>query len=146
MQHAPRNSVPPRRHLNRAARLFHLGKQRGLVLQRPVPTPLNPAQYFHFGHTPPSWSYRRYGLLYVGRDRVDLHHHLQTVTTPFNVLGQVELCSGSVTLEKLNESLRSGNQPRPAWPSPGHSGDDDRGADLAKAVCVAWSAPDRPCG
>jgi 2-oxoglutarate/2-oxoacid ferredoxin oxidoreductase subunit beta len=45
-------------------------------------------------------------LLYVDRDPMDLHHHLQTVTTPFNALGEAELCPGSGVLEKLNGSLR----------------------------------------
>ena len=46
------------------------------------------------------------GLLYVDPDPSDLHHHMNTVTTPFNALGEAELCPGSAALGKLNASLR----------------------------------------
>ncbi len=46
------------------------------------------------------------GLLYVDPDPEDLHSHMKTVDTPFNELDDVALCPGSVTLEKLNASLR----------------------------------------
>jgi len=46
------------------------------------------------------------GLLYVDPDPVDLHAHLNTVQTPFNRLGEKELCPGSSALEKINGSLR----------------------------------------
>ena len=46
------------------------------------------------------------GLLYVDPEPDDLHHHMNTVRTPFNALGEAELCPGSATLDKLNASLR----------------------------------------
>ncbi len=46
------------------------------------------------------------GLLYVDPAARDLHQHLSTIETPFNVLGERELCPGSGTLEKINASLR----------------------------------------
>jgi len=46
------------------------------------------------------------GLLYVDADPTDLHSHLKTASTPFNRLGERELCPGSATLEKINASLR----------------------------------------
>ncbi|MFL6623451.1 MAG: 2-oxoacid:ferredoxin oxidoreductase subunit beta [Sulfurifustaceae bacterium] len=46
------------------------------------------------------------GLLYVHPDSVDLHEHLETVETPLNSLGERELCPGSVTLDRINASLR----------------------------------------
>jgi len=46
------------------------------------------------------------GLLYVAPDSEDLHAHLNTVATPFNKLGEKELCPGSATLEKINATLR----------------------------------------
>ena len=46
------------------------------------------------------------GLLYVDPDSSDLHGHLNTVDTPLNRLAERELCPGSVTLEKINASLR----------------------------------------
>ncbi len=46
------------------------------------------------------------GLLYVDPDSVDLHDHLETVSTPLNALTEKELCPGSAALAKLNASLR----------------------------------------
>src|SRR5437867_3151742 len=46
------------------------------------------------------------GLLYLSPDSEDLHAHLNTVETPFNKLGEKELCPGAAMLEKLNASLR----------------------------------------
>jgi 2-oxoglutarate ferredoxin oxidoreductase subunit beta len=46
------------------------------------------------------------GLLYVDPEPVDLHAHLNTVDTPFNRLGEKELCPGSAMLDKINASLR----------------------------------------
>jgi len=45
---------------------------------------------------------------------VVLYHHLQMMRTSFNALAEAELCPGSLTLEKLNGRVCSGNQPRPA--------------------------------
>jgi 2-oxoglutarate ferredoxin oxidoreductase subunit beta len=46
------------------------------------------------------------GLLYVEDDAEDLHGHLNTIEAPLNTLGEKELCPGSVTLDKINASLR----------------------------------------
>ena len=46
------------------------------------------------------------GLLYVDPDPVDLHHHMNTVETPFNELTEAELVPGAGALAKLNASLR----------------------------------------
>ncbi|MDQ2972587.1 MAG: thiamine pyrophosphate-dependent enzyme, partial [Pseudomonadota bacterium] len=46
------------------------------------------------------------GLLYVEADAPDLHAHLQTVDTPFNRLGDAQLCPGSAVLKKINAGLR----------------------------------------
>jgi 2-oxoglutarate ferredoxin oxidoreductase subunit beta len=46
------------------------------------------------------------GLLYVERDAVDLHHHLNTVEAPLNTLSEKDLCPGSAALERINASLR----------------------------------------
>src|SRR6267378_734494 len=46
------------------------------------------------------------GLLYVDPDAEDLHAHLNTVETPFNKLGEKELCPGAGMLEKINAALR----------------------------------------
>jgi 2-oxoglutarate ferredoxin oxidoreductase subunit beta len=46
------------------------------------------------------------GLLYVHPDSGDLHEYLSTVETPLNQLSERELCPGSVTLDRLNASLR----------------------------------------
>ena len=46
------------------------------------------------------------GLLYVQAEAEDLHVHLNTVETPFNRLGEKELCPGAGMLEKINASLR----------------------------------------
>ena len=46
------------------------------------------------------------GLLYVDPQPDDLHQQMNTVHTPFNALGEAELCPGSATLDKLNASLR----------------------------------------
>ena len=36
----------------------------------------------------------------------DLHHHMNTVSSPFNELDEAVLCPGSTALDKLNASLR----------------------------------------
>ncbi len=46
------------------------------------------------------------GLLFVEQDSEDLHHHLGTIETPLNQLGDRELCPGSEALDRLNASLR----------------------------------------
>lgn len=46
------------------------------------------------------------GLLYVDPEPRDLHAHLNTVATPFNQLGEAELCPGNAALEKINAALR----------------------------------------
>jgi 2-oxoglutarate/2-oxoacid ferredoxin oxidoreductase subunit beta len=46
------------------------------------------------------------GLLYVDPDPEDLHHHMNTVATPFNELTEAELIPGAAALERLNVSLR----------------------------------------
>jgi 2-oxoglutarate ferredoxin oxidoreductase subunit beta len=46
------------------------------------------------------------GLLYVDPEPEDLHAHLNTVETPFNMLSEKELCPGAGMLEKINASLR----------------------------------------
>ncbi|HET7763941.1 MAG TPA: 2-oxoacid:ferredoxin oxidoreductase subunit beta [Burkholderiales bacterium] len=46
------------------------------------------------------------GLLYLSPEAEDLHAHLNTVETPFNRLGEKELCPGAGVLEKINASLR----------------------------------------
>ena len=46
------------------------------------------------------------GLLYLAADAEDLHAHLNTCETPFNRLGEKELCPGAGMLEKINAALR----------------------------------------
>ncbi len=46
------------------------------------------------------------GLLYLAADAEDLHAHLNTVETPFNKLGEKELCPGAGMLEKINAAMR----------------------------------------
>jgi len=46
------------------------------------------------------------GLLYLDTNSEDLHAHLNTVETPFNTLGEKELCPGAGMLEKINAALR----------------------------------------
>jgi 2-oxoglutarate ferredoxin oxidoreductase subunit beta len=46
------------------------------------------------------------GLLYVNAEAGDLHAHLNTVETPFNRLGEKELCPGAAMLERINAALR----------------------------------------
>src|SRR5467141_3760771 len=46
------------------------------------------------------------GLLYLDTNSEDLHAHLNTVETPFNKLGEKELCPGAGMLEKINAALR----------------------------------------
>ena len=46
------------------------------------------------------------GLLYVEREPEDLHHHLATVETPLNELGEQDLCPGAGALAKINAGLR----------------------------------------
>jgi 2-oxoglutarate ferredoxin oxidoreductase subunit beta len=46
------------------------------------------------------------GLLYVDREPEDLHARLNTAETPFNQLGEADLCPGAGTLEAFNALLR----------------------------------------
>ena len=46
------------------------------------------------------------GLLYVDPNAEELHANINTVMTPFNQLGEKELCPGSAALAKLNASMR----------------------------------------
>ncbi len=46
------------------------------------------------------------GLLYVDPKAEELHANINTVVTPFNKLGEKELCPGSAALAKLNASMR----------------------------------------
>jgi len=46
------------------------------------------------------------GLLYLDPNPEDLHAHLNTVDTPFNRLGEKELCPGAAVLEQINATLR----------------------------------------
>ena len=46
------------------------------------------------------------GLLYPSPDSEDLHAHLNTYDTPFNKLGEKDLCPGSAMLDKINAALR----------------------------------------
>ncbi len=46
------------------------------------------------------------GLLYLAPDAEDLHAHLNTFDTPFNKLGEKDLCPGSAMLDKINAALR----------------------------------------
>jgi len=46
------------------------------------------------------------GLLFVDPQPEELHDYLHTVDTPFNRLGEKELCPGAATLAKINASLR----------------------------------------
>ncbi|MEO8717139.1 MAG: 2-oxoacid:ferredoxin oxidoreductase subunit beta [Burkholderiales bacterium] len=46
------------------------------------------------------------GLLYLAADAEDLHAHLNTYETPFNRLGEKELCPGSAMLNKINAGMR----------------------------------------
>jgi 2-oxoglutarate/2-oxoacid ferredoxin oxidoreductase subunit beta len=46
------------------------------------------------------------GLLYMDTDPEDLHAHMETVATPFNKLGESELCPGATVLDAFNASLR----------------------------------------
>jgi 2-oxoglutarate ferredoxin oxidoreductase subunit beta len=46
------------------------------------------------------------GLLYLAADAEDLHAHLNTCETPFNRLGEKDLCPGSAMLERINASMR----------------------------------------
>jgi len=46
------------------------------------------------------------GLLYLAADAEDLHAHLNTFETPFNRLGEKDLCPGSAMLERINASMR----------------------------------------
>jgi 2-oxoglutarate ferredoxin oxidoreductase subunit beta len=46
------------------------------------------------------------GLLYLDPLATDLHISLNTVDTPLNMLGNEQLCPGSLALEKINASLR----------------------------------------
>jgi 2-oxoglutarate ferredoxin oxidoreductase subunit beta len=46
------------------------------------------------------------GLLYLAADAEDLHAHLNTAETPFNRLGEKDLCPGAGMLEKINAAMR----------------------------------------
>jgi 2-oxoglutarate ferredoxin oxidoreductase subunit beta len=46
------------------------------------------------------------GLLYLGSEPEDLHHHLNTVATPLNALDDASLCPGSAALASVNAALR----------------------------------------
>ncbi|MGH7044652.1 MAG: thiamine pyrophosphate-dependent enzyme, partial [Acetobacteraceae bacterium] len=46
------------------------------------------------------------GLLYVDPEPRDLHHHMNTVATPFNALDDAALVPGAAALAKLNAGLR----------------------------------------
>ncbi|HEY4124959.1 MAG TPA: 2-oxoacid:ferredoxin oxidoreductase subunit beta [Rhizomicrobium sp.] len=46
------------------------------------------------------------GLLYIEENADDLHHHLNTVKTPLNTLGEKTLCPGSAKLAALNDEYR----------------------------------------
>ena len=46
------------------------------------------------------------GLLYLDPEAADLHAYLNTVPTPFNALGERELCPGGAALERFNAALR----------------------------------------
>lgn len=46
------------------------------------------------------------GLLYIDREPVDLHAHLNTIATPLNALAEPELCPGSSALDEINAALR----------------------------------------
>ncbi len=46
------------------------------------------------------------GLLYVDPEPSDMHVNLNTVKTPFNQLGESELCPGAQALERFNAGLR----------------------------------------
>jgi 2-oxoglutarate ferredoxin oxidoreductase subunit beta len=46
------------------------------------------------------------GLLFVDPRPTEMHGYLNTVETPFNRLGERELCPGAATLAKINASLR----------------------------------------
>ena len=46
------------------------------------------------------------GLLYLDPEPRDLHAHLNTVQTPFNRLGEADLCPGSAALAKINAAFR----------------------------------------
>jgi 2-oxoglutarate ferredoxin oxidoreductase subunit beta len=46
------------------------------------------------------------GLLYINRDREDLHQMLRTPSAPLNALSEKELCPGSAVLKDLNAALR----------------------------------------
>jgi 2-oxoglutarate ferredoxin oxidoreductase subunit beta len=46
------------------------------------------------------------GLLFIDETAGDLNQRMNTIETPFNALGQAELCPGSGALEAINRSLR----------------------------------------
>jgi len=46
------------------------------------------------------------GLLYLDPESSDLHEHLHTVDTPFNMLGAAELVPGADALDRINAGLR----------------------------------------
>jgi 2-oxoglutarate/2-oxoacid ferredoxin oxidoreductase subunit beta len=46
------------------------------------------------------------GLLYIEENSADLHHHLNTIDTPLNRLGEKELCPGSAKLAAINDEYR----------------------------------------
>ena len=46
------------------------------------------------------------GLLFLDEDSGDLNRRMNTVETPFNTLGQAELCPGTAALQAINDALR----------------------------------------
>ena len=46
------------------------------------------------------------GVLHVDPEPEDLHAHLGTIESPFNKLGEKELCPGSAALEQFNAAHR----------------------------------------
>ena len=46
------------------------------------------------------------GLLFIDENSGDLNDRMNTVETPFNKLGQAELCPGRAVLETINQGLR----------------------------------------
>ena len=46
------------------------------------------------------------GLLYLDQEASDCHAILETVDTPLNELGEVDLCPGNAALKPINASFR----------------------------------------
>jgi 2-oxoglutarate ferredoxin oxidoreductase subunit beta len=68
--------------------------------------PTNRVAAMHFVQTRHAAGEIVTGLLYVDPHADDLHGYLDTAETPFNTLGDAELCPGAAALERLNASLR----------------------------------------